>query len=611
MKRSFLIIITFILIFPTLTVYASSSDRADQDSEKAGEVAAKDEIVYVNLHANGELSDIYVVNYLQIAETGMISDFGPYSVLKNLTDLSELQFDGSEVILEATSDSFYYQGNIEQDIAIPWDISIEYFLEGNKIEADDLVGQDGFVEIELDIKANEKAEKAFFENYMLQISFVLHEEHFKNIQAADATIAHAGKNKQVSFTVMPENEATYTVRADADSFEMDGIEVAAIPASMSIDLPDTGAMTDDINTLSKAISELHGGVGSLRNGAHELADGIVQLGNGSSQFQKGMSEVAGAGGELVHASSSIDKALKEINSALQVPEGNVDISDFTELTVGLEEMAQGLDDVVEGLNQLTEHYTLANQALDEAISSIPASDISEEEIGLLYQSGADVEVVNKLVAQYTAAQTVKGTYEAVQEAFHAVTPALKQSSAGLSEIVTHLRQMAEGLEDSFEDFDVADSLEPLVSGLTELSNQYQLFHQGLTDYTSGVTELSTSYGDLNGGLVEIATGAKQLADGTDDLYDGTAELEEATADMPDQVEEQINELMSEFDKSDFEMISFVSEENNDKINSVQFVMRTESLKADEETTSDEQEEEKLSFWQKLLRLFGLGTNKEN
>ena len=74
-----------------------------------------------------------------------------------------------------------------------------------------------------------------------------------------------------------------------------GIEVAAIPASMSIDLPDTGAMTDDINTLSKAISELHGGVGSLRNGAHELADGIVQLGNGSSQFQKGMSEVAGAG----------------------------------------------------------------------------------------------------------------------------------------------------------------------------------------------------------------------------------------------------------------------------------------------------------------------------
>ena len=55
---------------------------------------------------------------------------------------------------------------------------------------------------------------------------------------------------------MPENEATYTVRADADSFEMDGIEVAAIPASMSIDLPDTGAMTDDINTLSKAISHL-------------------------------------------------------------------------------------------------------------------------------------------------------------------------------------------------------------------------------------------------------------------------------------------------------------------------------------------------------------------
>ena len=52
------------------------------------------------------------------------------------------------------SDSFYYQGNIEQDIAIPWDISIEYFLEGNKIEADDLVGQDGFVEIESSTKAS-------------------------------------------------------------------------------------------------------------------------------------------------------------------------------------------------------------------------------------------------------------------------------------------------------------------------------------------------------------------------------------------------------------------------------------------------------------------------
>ena len=43
----------------------------------------------------------------------------------------------------------------------------------------------------------------FYENYMLQISITLDMDKSSDIQAPDAVLANAGKNKVAAYTVLP------------------------------------------------------------------------------------------------------------------------------------------------------------------------------------------------------------------------------------------------------------------------------------------------------------------------------------------------------------------------------------------------------------------------
>ena len=75
----------------------------------------------------------------------------------------------------------------------------------------------------------------------------------------------------------------------------------------------------------------------------------------------------------------------------------------------------------------------------------------------------------------------------------------------------------------------------------------------------------------------------------------TDELYQETKDLPDQMEEEINQMISEYDKSDFKPVSFVSV-NNEKVYSVQFVIKTESIQKEEQETKKAEPEKEKGFW---------------
>lgn len=62
--------------------------------------------------------------------------------------------------------------------------------------------------------------------------------------------------------------------------------------------------------------------------------------------------------------------------------------------------------------------------------------------------------------------------------------------------------------------------------------------------------------------------------------------------------------------SEISKISVISEKNME-VESVQFVIKTEAIEIPEPEAAEEAEEEKLSFWHKLLRLFGLVSTRPN
>lgn len=569
-------------------------------AEAEGKVISKDEVVYATLKSNGELDDIYVVNTLEVEKAGKIIDYGKYSSIKNLTDLSELDQNGQAVQLNAPEGKFYYQGNMEDNTELPWDIEISYLLDGREVEASELAGKEGHVEIKINTSANKKADSVYFENYLLQVSLQL-SNSYQNIAADGGMVANAGKNKQITFTVMPGQEEEFIVEADVEEFEFTGVDIAAVPSTLPIDTTEMENMTDDMSALSDAISELNNGVADLKSGVSQLNNGAASLRDGSAKYKNGMSELNGSSSQIVGASSSIGDALKQISTSLSGDSAQMDVASLNELPAVLTQLASGMKQAADGLTTLRENYVMAYGVLDGAIKGIPAHQISEEEIKALYSSGADANVVNKLVESYTAAQKVKVTYSQVQEAFAAVDPTLKQVSGSVTEMSAGLTAIAGELSASLKDMDMS-GLEQLQKGLAELSSNYGEFHSGLVGYTGGVSKLAASYNQLHSGISGLAGGTSDLNKGVGELHNGTIELHQETKNLPEQMQQEINEMIKEYDKSDFEPVSFVSAKN-EKVTSVQFVIKTEAIKKEEQVTKKEKTEKKKGFWDLLLELF--------
>ena len=113
--------------------------------------------------------------------------------------------------------------------------------------------------------------------------------------------------------------------------------------------------------------------------------------------------------------------------------------------------------------------------------------------------------------------------------------------------------------------------------------------------------MGTGVQELASGLDQLAGGTGDLSEGTSDLAQGTQTLAQETQGIPDAVQAEIDELMSAYDKSDFEPASFTSSKNTN-VTLVQFVMTTDSIKVDEPTAAEEPAREE-TLLDRFLALF--------
>ena len=603
------IVLSTVLI---LTSFASPIAANELESlVAAGKYASKDEVIYGKLTATGEINNLYVVNSFQIDIPGEMIDYGSYTNVRNLTNLTAIeQTDQDQVVFQAEEDEFYYQGELANH-ALPWDISIVYLLDGETKAPSELAGQSGQLEIQITTEANEEVDSIFFEHYMLQISLTLDPAVFSNIQAPKGTEANAGKNKMINFTAMPNQAGEFILSATVTDFEMDPIDITAIPANIAIDAPEIDDFTDDIETLSDAIRQVNEGVSQLNEGISEMNDGTSELSDGSSEFAKGMQTLNQSSGELINGSQQIRDALEQISHGMQESPEMPDIREMEDLPKELREMAEGLAEALEGLDQVKDEYDELIQNLSGLIGMIPEENIDDqidELVLVLMNNRADESVfntTNKLVKTYRIAQATKQAYPNFKEKFNLLAGSLTGISGGLHEIVVGLETMASEIENDLEQFgeiDSLDQLNQLQDGLSTLSANYQQFHNGLVEYTKGVSTLTTSYQALDDGIQELSTGVSSLADGVSELADGTSELHEGTSDLPEQMESEVADLLEEYDFADFEPVSFVSDKN-ENIGIVQFVLQTEKIEMEEPEIIEDEEEEAKGFWDRLLNLF--------
>ena len=622
MKKRTLGALALALCF-ALSLFAVPAAAADAPAATGAE-----EVIYAKLDAAGEPLSAYAVVALNGDAGESVTHYGAYTAVENLTDTSALTYeDGAVTATIPEGGRLYYQGTLES-FELPWDIAIGYELDGRSISPAELGGQSGALEMSLSVKPNGNAPGAFADEMMLQITVTLDASLCKDISAGGATVANAGGDKTLAFTVLPGAEAEYTVTADVEDFTMAGLTIAGVNYDIASAMGDTaeitdgvGQMTDAISQLSDGASQLASGAGSLRSGAGSFGSGLSTLSAGSAELVAGSEQIAGAlsqiSASLPGAGTDAEAAAAAAAAAGMDPEAaaaaaagaqsagagmTLDLSALAQLPAGLEQAADGLEQAGAALAQLAEGYGAAYPALEQAVEAIPEPSVSEEDIGALMALAPDNEALAALVANYQAAQTVKAVWAQASAAFEAVQDNLPALAEGVNSAAASLRQTAQQISAAMSatggQIDLSGLLQ-LTSGLSQLAQSYSAFHEGLVSYAGGVDALSANWSSVYSGISSLASGAGELSD-------GVAALNEETSKIPELIDELTGGSTEDESADASAQASFLDGRNGDTA-SVQFVIMTEGISEPEAEAEPAPAEEEQGFfaelWDRIVALF--------
>lgn len=622
----------------------------------------KEEVVYIMTDAKGGVNSVNVVN---IFGKGSITDYGNYSAVKMLTSTEPINKDGDKIIFSTDEDRVYYQGTLD-NAKIPWNIDISYKLDGKDISPDDLAGKSGAVEIHISITKNEKCTSDFYDNYAVQAAFTLDTNTCENIKADGATLANVGSDKQISYTVLPGKGLEADITADVNDFEMAEVSINGVKLDLNVDIDNQELMdkvtdimnaTSDLNDEAKEVADgasalkdgtdsVNTGANSLYDGASSLDDGINSLNSGVNTISEALNTLNSQSFSLTDGSSQVLDSLKLINQSLSSVAVTTD--QLTTLTESSSAIKTGIDNLYSALTQLQSNmsydtYKMAMQQngldVDElmAQNSNAIATISQQKAQLEAQiaqlSGVQgyEEMVANLSQQVGVFENVILLLQGNSGAIGGVGAYLNTLSAGTDEIVAGAAQ----LSTSYEEFnntimelantlsDLAVNMTTLKSGIQQLTDNYATLDTGINEYTDAVAQITAGYMQLvqgtqalSDGSKELVTGSDTLRNGTSDLYDGavtlsdgtvtlkdgTNEFYENTKDMDTQVQDTIDDMLSSISGSDSDVVSFVSDKN-ENVKDVQFVIKTTAIKKADQEAVQEDEEVEMNFWQKLVNLF--------
>ena len=165
-----------------------------------------EETVYGNLDAYGRLKEISVVKALSPNGVSSYTDYGNYTQVENMSSHEEPQQGDGQVTwdLQDAGSRFYYQGMMDTASAeLPWTFDVSYKLNGRPMEAKDLAGADGLVEIHVKAEPNEKAETYYRNNMILAVMIPADREKCYSVDAPGSQTQTIGTQTCVVFTALP------------------------------------------------------------------------------------------------------------------------------------------------------------------------------------------------------------------------------------------------------------------------------------------------------------------------------------------------------------------------------------------------------------------------
>ena len=571
MKKTIAAILALILSFSLFTTGSFAEEDKDDKSEEEEEVSEKElsysaeEVIYGVLNSDGRINKILPVVILDAKEDTELTYYGEFKNVINLTDTNKLQSKGDKLKLKLEKGRFYFEAQLKK-AEIPWNVDISYMLDGKKISPEKLGGKSGKLQIQIDISANEKADKSFFDAYMLQLSATLNSEKCKNIVAEGATMANAGSNKMINFMSMPGSQSSFKISADVEDFSMGGMSIAAVPMSMAEMLGSMDGISEGLDQFGDAMGQLSSGVSQLNSGAWQLSDGMRQFSQGLLMLSENSAPIRDTSQMMLDALIKADEFIADITGD-NMGELNPNL-----LPDALRRTADCIYLAADSVNG--ERNNLAS-AVDNMNFAFTADRSEINEAGLAY-------IENLQNSWNYSAVLIDNTITKLE----IVERDIRLSGDGVMCTADNLEKLVNS--GGLESVDISE----YIYQIRDLLQKFQMFYDGIIQYTGAVDMLAENSVAISNGVLELAGGTNQLDSGT--------------SQIPEQMDKMISEMVGE----EFEPHSFISEKN-ENVKSVQFVFSTEAISLPQPPEEESESAEAMSgiqlFFSKLKALFNTAT----
>ena len=279
-----------------------------------------DETMYVNLDYYGKTSKVNVVKSCNFNGNTEYTDYGTYENVVNMSNGEAPRIGDGTVTWTMPADQtgrFYYQCTMGNDqMTLPWDFDVSYKLNGVPVNADQLAGASGLIEINVKATPNDGAREYYRNNMLLMVAVPVDMSKCYSVDAEGAQTQNLGETTAVVFTALPGEEGDYTVRIGTDRFETIGVIMAMAPGTVE-DLQHIKDLKEAKDTWQDAGDELYDSLEQMAKSVESMRDGVNQVQSGLQSAENARQTWSGSKDDILAGNDQTLAALTAMSGQME------------------------------------------------------------------------------------------------------------------------------------------------------------------------------------------------------------------------------------------------------------------------------------------------------
>lgn len=407
-----------------LTVGMSSSVFASNEDYE------KDESVYVVLNSDGSVDNTTVTEWLHSDnKLSHVVDKSNLTNIKNISSDETPTIDGDNLIWESTANDIYYQGN--SDKSLPFSMDVTYMLDGVAINANELAGKSGELQIHIKLK-NDSVTTQTVDGKTINVSPLfpivmivnMPLEQFSNVNVDHGAIVSEGKNQIITMTtilgldnaidgmdvsqldeIKDKLVTEFTITATVDTMDVPSIMLASATSnsSTSVDNVDMSELTNGINDLKDATAEILDGTVQLKDANIELNDKMGEFQGKVGEFKDGVNQVESGSKKLSEGSKALSEGIVSLQTqmnTLVTQLSGMNLSQMGDLLTLVGGTMESLKDVPDQLAAMQSQLNTAAGELakvEESINQQMTFDVIKAQVNAPQESLGGVSAPKALI----------------------------------------------------------------------------------------------------------------------------------------------------------------------------------------------------------------------